>query len=268
MANRSTALITGASSGIGRALALLFARDGYDVVLVARRADALEALAAEIAGTNTVTARAVPLDLARPSGPQDLFDELQRNGVTVDALVNNAGFGLQGAFVDLPLPRQVEMINLNVTTLTALTRLFVPAMMERARAAGGQGAPRGVLNVGSTAAYQPGPYMAVYYATKAYVVSFSEALANELRGSGLRVSCLAPGPTVTEFAEAAGATRARLFQGPMMGVEEVARIGFDGWKSGRPVVIAGARNRWIARMVRFAPRSILLDAVRRLNTAR
>ena len=271
MSNRSTAVVTGASSGIGRSLARLFARDGYDVVLVARRETLLEELAAEIAGACNVAARVVTVDLAQPEGARTLYDELHRAGISVDVLVNNAGFGLQGPFAELPLDRQVQMVNLNVTALTALTRLFLPSMLERARRARFEGhaaVPAGVLNVGSVAAFQPGPFMAVYYATKAFVVSFTEAIAHELSGSGLHISCLAPGPTVTEFAETAGVAASPLFQGPTMTVEEVARIGFEGWKSGRAVVIAGARNRWMARLVRFAPKSMVLGVVQRLNTGR
>ncbi len=254
------ALITGASSGIGRALAHLFARDGYELVLVARRAAVLQELAATLETTYRVRARVVAADLSDPDGVNLLHAELQRQGIAVDVLVNNAGFGMQGAFAELPVDRQLQMIHLNVAALTWLTRLLLPAMLERRRG--------GVLNVGSTAAFQPGPFMAVYYATKAYVVSFSEALANELTGSGLRISCLAPGPTATSFAAEAGATESPLFEGHTMDVEEVARIGYDGWRQGKPLVIAGARNWWRAFAVRLAPRAFVLKAVRQLNTRR
>ena len=254
----TTALITGASSGIGRSLARLFARDGYDLVLVARRAVVLEELAAELAREGTVNIRVMPIDLADPAAPTRLYADLQRDGVSVDVLVNNAGFGMQGTFAALPVERQLQMIHLNVTALTALTRLLLPHMLE-----GGRG---GVLNVGSTAGFQPGPYMAVYYATKAYVVSFSEALADELSGSGLRITCLAPGPTATAFAAEAGAADSRLFRGETMTVDEVARIGYEGWQQGKALVIAGARNRWGTFAVRLLPRSYVLKVVRRLNT--
>jgi uncharacterized protein len=258
MSTPLTALITGASSGIGRALAHLFARDGYALVLVARRTDALNALATELSRAHGVTTRVLPADLTRADAPRELYDELQRGGVVVDALVNNAGFGLQGEFARLPLDRQIEMINLNATSLTALTRLCLPGMIERRRG--------GVLNVGSTAAFQPGPLMAVYYATKAYVLSFSEAIADEVAGTGVRVSCLAPGPTATGFAAEAGITDAPLFTGPTMSVDAVARIGYEGWGRGEPLVIPGARNRIGALMVRFAPRAYVRKVVRGLNT--
>jgi short-subunit dehydrogenase len=242
-----TALITGASSGIGREFARLFARDGYGLVLVARRGAVLEELAAELRRDHGVDATVMTADLAT-----------QRRERVIDVLVNNAGFGMQGAFAALPCERQLQMIHLNVTALTALTRLLLPAMLDR-----GTG---GVLNVGSTAGFQPGPFMAVYYATKADVVSFSEALADELSGSGLRVSCLAPGPTETAFAAEAGASESRLFQGETMSVDEVARIGYEGWKRGASLVIAGRRNRWRAFAVRLAPRALVRKAVRELNT--
>jgi short-subunit dehydrogenase len=254
---RATALITGASSGIGRSLARLFAADGYDVALVARRAEALEELAAELTSTYRVSVRSFAVDLARVEGARALHRELEAAGVRVDVLVNNAGFGMQGAFSALPVERQVEMIRLNVTTLTELTGLLLPGMLQR-----GSG---GVLNVGSTAGFQPGPFMAVYYATKAYVVSFSEALAEELAGSELRVSCLAPGPTATGFAAEAGVADAPLFRGDVMDVDEVARIGYEGWKAGRPLVVAGRRNRLRAFAVRLAPRSFVRKIVSRLN---
>lgn len=252
----ATVLITGASSGIGRAFAHLFARDGYALLLVARRAPVLEELALELSREYQAAVRVMAIDLADPTAAHRLHQQLQ--GQQVDVLVNNAGFGAQGAFAGLPLERQLQMIHLNVTALTALTGLLLPSMLERGRG--------GVLNVGSTAAFQPGPFMAVYYATKAYVVSFSEALADELSGSGLRISCLAPGPTATAFAAEAGATESRLFQGGTMTVDEVARIGYDGWKQGKPLVIAGARNRWRAFLVRLVPRAWVRKAVRDLNT--
>jgi len=162
-----------------------------------------------------------------------------------------------GSCVQVPLDRQLEMIALNVTTLTLLTRRLVPGMRNRRRG--------GVLNVGSTAGFQPGPFMAVYYATKAYVVSFTEALAEELSGSGVRVSCLAPGPTETGFAAEAGATDAGLFRGEVMTVDEVAQIGYEGWKIGKVLIVPGRRNRLRALAVRLLPRTSVVKAARRLN---
>jgi hypothetical protein len=252
-----TALITGASSGIGRSLALLFAADGYDVVLVARREAALQELAAEIVRRGR-SAHVIAADLSVEDGAERLHERLQRDRLSVDVLVNNAGFGLQGRFDQIPLERQLAMIRLNVTSLTALTRLLVPDMIARNRG--------GILNVGSTAGFQPGPLMAVYYATKAYVLSFTEALAEELAGTSLKISCLAPGPTATEFAAEAAMTKSRLFKTGAMTADEVARIGFDGWKAGKILVVAGMRNRIGAASVRFAPRSLVRRIARRLNS--
>jgi short-subunit dehydrogenase len=240
-------------------MARLFARDGYALVLVARRGPVLEELATELSRDHGVAVRVMPIDLATPDAAMKLFGSLQGAGVKVDVLVNNAGFGMQGAFAGLPLDRQLQMVHLNITALTALTRLLLPSMLERA---GG-----GVLNVGSTAGFQPGPFMAVYYATKAYVVSFSEALSEELSGSGLRISCLAPGPTTTAFAAGAGAAESRLFQGETMSVDEVARIGYEGWQQGKPLVIAGTRNWLRALAVRLLPRAYVRRLVRELNTS-
>jgi len=219
MANH-TALVTGASSGIGRALAHQFAADGNDLVVVARRADALDELVREMTRAYDVKSKAISVDLAQPAGARNLYDELGHSGTSIDVVVNNAGFGLQGTVAELPADRQLEMIQVNVTALTELTRLFLPGMLER-----NQG---GVLNVGSTAGFQPGPLMAVYYATKAYVVAFTEALAEEVVGSALRITCLAPGPTATGFSESARMTDSRLFRRGSMNAADVARIGYEG----------------------------------------
>jgi short-subunit dehydrogenase len=255
--SRGTALITGASSGIGQALARLMAADGYDLVLAARRLDPLARLAAELAAAHHVAVRTRAVDLSRPEGASALLDYLEAERIAIDVLVNNAGFGLRGAFAELPLDRQLEMIALNITTLTMLTRRLLPGMRERNRG--------GVLSVGSTAGFQPGPFMAVYYATKAYVVSFSEALGEELSGSNLRVTCLAPGPTATEFATTARATDANLFKGEMMSADDVARQGYEGWKSGRVLVVPGRTNRLRALAVRLLPRAVVRKTVRQMN---
>jgi short-subunit dehydrogenase len=197
-------------------------------------------------------------DLAIPEGPQALHAKLEQEGLVIDVLVNNAGFGMQGPFDQIPLERQLAMIQLNVTSLTALTRLLLPGMMARNRG--------GVLNVGSTAGFQPGPLMAVYYATKAYVLSFTEAIAEEVSGSGLKITCLAPGPTVTGFATEAAMTGSRLFKAGAMSADDVARIGFEGWKDGKTLVIAGTRNRIGAFSLRLAPRAMVRKVVKRLNT--
>jgi len=254
---RLTALITGASSGIGRDLARRFAADGHDVVLVARRADALRALADDLSAQHHVQARPLAADLTKPDAPMRIAKELSGAGIGVEIVVNNAGFGLQGTVAELPLERQLEMIQVNVAALTALTRIFLPAILQRNRG--------GILNVASTAAFQPGPLMAVYYATKAYVESFTEALAEEVRGTALRISCLCPGPTVTGFAEAAAMTDTNLFRGSTMTSADVARIGYDGWKTGKVLIVPGLSNKIGMSVVRMSPRPMVRRVVKRLN---
>jgi short-subunit dehydrogenase len=248
--NAQTALITGASGGIGYELAKLFARDHYNLVLVARSAGKLNQIAAGLQGQVGVTVRTVALDLAVAPAPQLLFDQLQREGVAVDILVNNAGFGAFGEFASMPQEEILGQIHLNITALTHLTRLFLPAMLAR-----GSGK---IMNVASTAAFQPGPLMAVYYATKAYVLSFSEALANEVAGSGVSVTCFCPGATDTGFAKRAAVENSRLFTKiGAMNVEAVAQDGYRGLMAGRTVVISGAKNWLVAESVRFAPRKLV-----------
>ena len=255
---RQTALITGASAGIGRSLALQFARHGYGLILVARRAAALEDLAAHLSRAHGVGARVLVVDLAQPDGPRTIDDALASANVQVDVLVNNAGFGLQGGFAQLPLQRQLDMIQVNITALTELTRRFLPGMLQRNRG--------GVLNVGSTAGFQSGPLMAVYYATKAYVLSFTEALAEEVAGSALRISCLAPGATASEFAAVAGMEKSNLFRVQAMDADVVARFGYDAWTRGKVLAIPGISNRIGAFSVRFAPRALVRRVIRRLNS--
>ena len=245
-----TALITGASGGIGYELAKLFARDHYNLVLVARTAEKLNQVAAELQSQFQVTVKTVALDLASPPAAKFLFDQMQREGVAVDVLVNNAGFGSFGEFAGMPEDEILGQIHLNITALTHLTRLFLPPMVARRSGK--------VMNVASTAAFQPGPLMAVYYATKAYVLSFSEALANEVADSGVIVSCFCPGATDTGFAKRAGTEDSRLFKKLRpMNAEVVARDGYRGLMAGHAVVISGAKNWLVAESVRFAPRKMV-----------
>jgi uncharacterized protein len=255
--NSETVLITGASSGIGLELAKLFAADKSTLILVARSADKLEALAESMRRQLGVMVRVLPADLTRPDAPQRLFDELARDGVEVDVVVNNAGFGHRGAIAEIPLQRQLEMIQVNVSALTALTRLFLPGMLARNRG--------GILNVGSTAGFQPGPYMSVYYATKAYVLHFTEALAEEVRKTDLRISCLAPGPTKTGFADVADMGHARLFRLGAMSAETVAKIGYRGFRRGKVIVVAGLRNWLLVQAPRVSPRFLVRKVTKALN---
>jgi uncharacterized protein len=245
----STVLITGASGGIGYELAKLCARDHHNLVLVARSADRLAQVAAELQAQG-VTVKTIALDLAAPPAPKFLFDQLQREGVAIDILVNNAGFGAFGEFAQMPEDEILGQIALNITALTQLTRLFLPSMMQRR---GGK-----IMNVASTAAFQPGPLMAVYYATKAYVLSFSEAIANELHGCGITVTCFCPGATHTGFARRAGTQKSRLFkQFGAMNADKVALDGYRALMEGRTLSISGAHNWLVAQSTRFAPRKMV-----------
>ena len=251
-----TALITGGSVGIGRELAKLFAQDGYSLVLVARNALRLQQVAADLEKQFGVSAKAFPLDLSSNAAPQFLFDQLQRESVAIDVLVNNAGYGKLGAFADLPYAEAAGQIEVNITALTHLTKLFLPPMLERKSGR--------ILNVASTAGFQPGPMMAVYYATKAYVISFSEALANELRGTGVSVTCLCPGLTDTEFQTRAGTEKTTLFRRtrPM----DAATVACDGYRAlmkGKPLVISGIRNRLLMESLRISPRAVVTAVSRK-----
>ena len=251
MAAPPVTLITGASSGLGAEFARQCARRGEALVLVARRSERLEAIAAEVGGATVIAA-----DLAEAGSADRLMAEIARRGLRVATLINNAGFGLAGRFDRLAAERQREMVDLNVRTLTELCRLALPAMVER-----GEGA---ILNIASTAAFQPGPYFAVYFATKAYVLSFSEALHREMKGKGVRVSALCPGPTATEFGEVAG-WKSRRFDRLAADAGSVVRSGLAGLDSNRAVVIPGAMNKLTAQSSRFLPRAAMRAIVARIK---
>jgi short-subunit dehydrogenase len=252
---RATALVTGASAGLGAEFAKLCAAGGYDVVLLARNASRLDQLAAELVKTYGVEARSLPADLADPSAPPAIFAQL--SGTPVEILINNAGFGVRGPYAETDWARESGLMQVNMVALAHLTKLFLPEMIRRRTGR--------ILNVASTAAFVPGPYMALYYASKAFVLSFSEALANEVQGTGVTVTVLCPGPTRTEFAQAAGIGDSDIFHGPTMGAAEVARIGYSAMMAGKSSVIAGARNRWMIRGTRLVPRSFVAAQARKLN---
>lgn len=247
----SVTLITGASAGIGAELARLLAKRGEALVLTARRQDRLEALAGELRAAHGVPVEIIAADLIDQGAPRLLFDAIAALGLHVGTLVNNAGFGLRGAFAELPLDRLIEMLNVNVVALTRLTGLFLPAMLARG---GG-----GIINLASTAAFQPGPYMAVYYASKAYVLSFSQAVAYETKGSGVVVTAVCPGPTRSEFAEVSGLAGTRLTRGPAMGASEVARLAIKGHRAGKSLVITGAGNKLTPLASRLLPRALVMS---------
>jgi uncharacterized protein len=255
---RQTALITGASSGIGLELARVLAEAGYNVVLVARGKERLVPLASELGTTHGVAAWVVPADLARPDAPAAVFAEVERLGVIVDVLINNAGFGTHGPFAATDLTAELEMLQVNVVAVTHLTKLFLPGMLARGRGK--------IVNVASTAAFQPGPFMAVYYATKAYVLSFTEALASELEGTGITATAICPGPTLSGFQARADIADTRLLKTPwVMDSATVARIAYRGLMAGKRIVIPGLMNRALATAVRFVPRGLTLQVTRRLN---
>jgi len=260
MANKGsgTAVVTGASSGIGAELARVLARHGHDLVLVARDRARLEALAGELSSEHGVKAEAVPADLGDGTGIRGLAAALAERAPEIEVLVNNAGVGMHGPFAECDPEALHAMLQLNVVALTALTRIVLPSM--RARRSGR------ILNVASTAAFVPGPFMAGYYASKAYVLSLSVALATELEGSGITVTALCPGPTRTAFADRAGVAKSRLFQGGgVMEAAEVARVGYDGMRAGRAIVVPGLRNRLLAASSGLGPRRLAARIVRALH---
>lgn len=245
---RRWSVVTGASSGIGAELARLLAARGSALVLTARRHERLEALAGEIKGKHGVPVEVMALDLEDREAPQDLVGMLRDKGIAVHTLVNNAGFGLRGRFASLPFERQMAMVDLNVTALTALSRLVLPGLIERRQG--------GILNVASIAAFQAGPNMAVYYATKAFVLSLSEALHEEAKSHGVTVTALCPGPTESEFSITADLEGSKLFKQGAMSAAEVARLGIEGYEAGRAIVVTGAVNRIGALGAKFLPRFI------------
>lgn len=254
-----TALVTGASGGIGLDLAECFARDGYDLILAARSEGALKQEAERLAKQYGVGAVPIAIDLEVQGAGRRLADEVRARGLAVDVLVNNAGYGSAGAFDGSDERSQLGMIDLNVRALVELTHAFWPQMLARKRG--------GVLNVASTAAFQPGPLMAVYYASKAFVLSFSEALWREAQGTGVHVSCLCPGPTASRFRERAGTGKTRLTTlGTPVTSMSVAEEGYRAFQANQRVAITGARNRMMARLIPYLPRRTVLDIAHRIQS--
>jgi|SRR5436190_1965414 len=256
-ARQLTALITGASGGIGYELAKLFAQDGVGLVLVARNGSRLEAIAPELRALGAPRVEVIVADLASANAVAPLLQEVSTRRLEIDVLVNNAGYGQSGSFAATDEATELGMIQLNIGALTALTRGVLPGMLARGRGR--------ILNVASTAGFQPGPFMAVYSATKAYVVSFSEALAEELAGSGITVTTLSPGPTTTGFAARADMQQARLFRpGMTMTAAAVAAVGYAGLKRGRRLVVPGLLNKIQLQALRVSPRRLVVKIARAL----
>ena len=253
-----TVLITGASAGIGYELSKVFSKNGYNLVLVSRNKQRLEVIAKEMENQHDIQAKVIPKDLSKPSAPQELYDEIVACGIDIAVLVNNAGFGLNGKFTDFSSDKHIELIQLNITTLTLLCKLFGTDMVKRRSGS--------ILNVASTAAFQAGPLMSTYYASKAYVLLLSEALNNELAQDGVNVSVLCPGPTQTEFFKRNDMMGTKIERSSyIMSAAEVAEIAFSGLLKGKTIIIPGLINKLLAFSVRFTPRSVVVLITRSLN---
>ncbi len=255
----SRTLITGASVGIGAELARQFAAGGSDLVLVARRLEKLGELACELRGKYGVKVATAQVDLTDREARQKLFEQFSSSETAIDVLVNNAGFGVHGKVADIDVQRQLDLVEVNVAALTHLSRLFLPGMIVRQSG--------GILNVASTAAFQAGPGMAAYYASKAYVLSFSEALIDELAGTGVRVSCLCPGPTTTEFEATAGLEKSKLFKFSPMTAREVAETGYRSFRKGKFLIVPGVMNQISTAGACMVPRFVSRKVANWLNNS-
>ena len=255
---KRTALITGASSGIGLELARVFSRNGYNLLITARREQRLVELKNELEETYQNSVTCFVSDLSEPDAPRELYDFVTSKNLPVTVLVNNAGIGDYGFFHESDWDKTATMIDLNMRSLTQLTRLFLPDLIRKERAY--------IMNVASTAAFQPGPLMSVYYASKHYVLAFSEAIANELAGTGVTVTTLCPGPTESEFQERADMEKSKLFDRlPVAASEDVAEYGFKAMKKGKRVAIYGFMNKVTPQILRFLPRRLITWATRNIQ---
>ena len=260
MANPGTMLITGASAGIGRELAKLAAQDKRPLVLVARRRDRLDELAGELRAVHGVSVTVLPADLAQPAAPASIFEQVKASGIEVECLVNNAGFGALGKFTEVERGRQLEMIDVNVRALVELCHAFAPGMVARKSGH--------ILNVASVAGFVPGPYMAVYYASKAFVLSFTEALAAELRGTGVTATASCPGPTETEFSTVAGSGHTKLFRRGVADAASVAKHAYRAMLAGQVIAVPGVMNWLMVEGVRFGPRALIRSLAASANASR
>ena len=253
-----TALITGASSGIGLELAKVFARENYDLIITARREEKLLDLKNELQTKYKIQVWVISGDLAESDIVEDIFNFVTEQDIEINVLVNNAGVGDYGLFIDSDWQRQHTMIQLNITALTKLTHLFLPMLSKQERAY--------IMNVASTAAFQPGPLMSVYYASKHYVLAFSEALANELNGTGVTVTTLCPGPTHSEFVEKANMQKSKLFDRfPVPDSREVAEYGYKSMLKGKRVAVHGLPNKISSTIVGLFPRNMVTAVVRKIQ---
>ncbi|MDZ8104046.1 MAG: SDR family oxidoreductase [Nostoc sp. DedQUE12a] len=256
--HQKTALITGAASGIGYQFTQIFARNNYNLVLVDKNEQKLSEIADALPQKFNIFVKTFAKDLSIPTSPEEIFTELQQASIKIDVLINNAGFGTYGTFSETDLTTELKMLQVNMVSLTHLTKLFLKDMIEQDYGK--------ILNVASAAAFQPGPLMAVYFATKAYVLSFSEAIANELEGTGVSVTVLCPGPTASEFQQTAAMEDSKIASvNRMMKTETVASIGYRGLMTNKTVVIPGMRNKILTQSVRFTPRNLVTKVVRSMH---
>ncbi len=255
---KKVALITGASSGIGKEIARIHAEKGGDMILVARSKDKLEALKTELENKHSTQVKVIIKDLSQPNAPKEVYNEVRANGIELDYLINNAGFGGRGKFHERQWEQDLTMIHLNIVALTALTRFFLPEFVKR-----NQGR---ILNVSSTASFMPGPLQAVYFATKAYVTFFSNAIAEELHDTPITVTALMPGATETEFAKTSGMDKTNLFE-KTVSARSVAEAGYDGMLKGKLDVVSGltASQKMMMKMIPFTPKKLLLKQVRQMQ---
>jgi len=254
---KNTALITGASGGLGLEFAKIHAKKGGDLVLIARSGDKLNQLKTELESQYGIAVHVIELDLSKPNAAQEVFTETQNKGLIIDCLINNAGIGTFGFFNDLDWKKEAQLLNLNMITLTHLTKLYLPKMVEQKRGF--------ILNVASTAAFQPGPFMATYFASKAYVLHFSEALGNEVKSSGIKVSALCPPATQTSFFKSADMMDSSLTKGKKLPTAiEVAAYGYKSMLKGKSVAVYGLGNRIMASLVGFSPRSLVVKITRKM----
>ncbi len=254
-----TVLITGGSSGIGYALAQIFGQNGYKLILIAQDKEKLEK-AADRLKQNGFSVKTLSSDLSDPSSPTTIYEHLQKNKIQIDILVNNAGFATYGEFVETDLEKELAELQVNIVALTHLTKLIARDMVKNRAGK--------ILNVASTAAFVPGPLMAVYYASKAYVLSFSEALNSEFEATGVSVTALCPGPTDTGFAQRGGLKNSKLFQGKNMKAVFVARAAYEGLMKNQAVVIPGLKNKLMVQALRFAPRNAVVKVVKNIQSKR
>lgn len=263
MRQRKTVLLTGASYGFGYELAKLFARDGFDLVLVARSEERLQQLAQSLRTDHGVEVEVIAKDLFLPDACQQIYQQLKEQGTNIDVLVNNAGFGTYGKFAEIELEKDMNLVQLNVATVTLMTKLFIADMVQR-------GAGK-ILNVASMAAYMSGPYMATYFASKAYVMSFSEALAEEVKGSGVEVMALCPGVAATNFQQTAENESALIggkIKGLMMSAEDVVQEAYRDFNRGKVVSIPGASNKMTVLLTKLLPRALMRKAVKVFNSSK